>query len=217
MQTSENTSTLPVLYVTEINREQLAAEINRSLNNINDDAAWIQSQMLELLAPMQDMFKKDIIHDPALNAVFCISIQGTVRAKLAEWVETFTPIKLKYDRDSRGVRTGKVLGLTIPKKNPKPWNLEQAAQTPFIDYTRTSIKGLAKPKLSAALDNVVKVVARMYDTSDDLSIDQIKEIVQAKLVDGLAANVLEHKMKESHVEWVIRYHTEREEAKRHAN
>ncbi|MEA3639955.1 MAG: hypothetical protein VBE63_08425 [Lamprobacter sp.] len=175
----------------------------------------IQLIMLDLLRPLENAGKKEIINDAALNRVFVCDTVGPVRAKLLAWMEEFTPIKGKYERDTNGKRTGKILGLTIPKKNAREWNLAGAKVNPFMEFSAQSVRGLADPRVDRGIDALVREIARTIDVDETYTLKQAQEYLERELMDRLMERVDHARKSDKHEKWVERYQLEKQDAKRH--
>jgi hypothetical protein len=198
----------------EFTRIELAQAIVGAFNATDKVFERIQQVMLDLLAPMPEMDKKSIVTDPALNQIFVCETSGPVRAKLIEWMSEFTPIKCKYERTEDGLKTGKITGLTIPKKNAKEWNLAGAKVNPFMEFRASSVKALSDPRVDRGIDALIREIARTVDIDASYTLTEAREYLQKELMDKLAEKVIAARESEKHEKWVQRFQLERDEAKR---
>lgn len=198
----------------EFTRLELAQAIVGAFNATDRVFDRIQQVMLDLLTPMPDMDKKSIINDPALNQIFVCETSGPVRAKLIEWMAEYTPIKCKFERTDDGRKTGKITGLTIPKKNAKEWNLAGAKANPFMEFSASSVKALSDPRVDRGIDALVREIARTVDIDETYTLAEAQAYLQEHLMAKLAEKVLAARESEKHEKWVARFQLERDEAKR---
>lgn len=210
----QTTNTLSLAtYNTIESRDDISHRVVAGLDAIDRATSIIQSDMLSLLSPMRDWSKKEICEDSALTRVFTMETTGTVRAKLIEWMEFYTPIKVKHVRTPEGKKTGKVAGIKLGKGE---WNLAGAKVNPFTEFAASALKGLSDPKIERGIDAVVREVARKLDTDSTFNIRNARELLEAELMNKLAERIIAVRDTEKHQAFVTRYHSERLEAARAA-
>jgi len=194
-------------------RARIAHVVNAGFEQADDNFNTIQILVQKLLEQMQEWNGKEIKDDPALTSIFQGTSSGVARARLRVWMEDFTPLRVRFERDANGKNTGKVLGIKLNTKNPD-WKLPEAKANFFMDYSKeTANKAKATPSIDKALDALFRQAARAID-GDGLSVEDARAQILQAVQDGFAARLLKAMGSESHQKWVETYQAQKQEAER---
>ena len=191
-------------------RKKLARAVTTALANRSGKALAIQTAMVGLIEPMVAWGAKEIKEDLALNSIFKLEIRGDDVSRLAQWVEEFTPVKVKFDKDT-GRFTGfgwnqrKIdLARKDPIANPPAWDLAGARESLWTEFTPVNRKLKAKPDIKRGMDAAVREIARAIDLGL-VDWGTVKTAIAARMVDGIAEETTKMMDTESHKDWIAAY------------
>lgn len=200
--------------INTLNHEQLGDFIVKRIRGMAANGDDIQSAMLRILDSLREAGAREVCEDVQLLKVFQSDTSGRIRSQLGYWVETYTPIRIKWERTKEGQKTGRVDGLKLARKGGE-WNLSGAKVNPWYEVDAPyAEKALSKPDVERGIKAVIREVARLIDVDSTVTLADIKAMVAKEIVDNFAARVLEEQANEKHQEWVKRFEKERAEAER---
>jgi hypothetical protein len=198
--------------VTTLDRSGLAGYVIKRFKVMQSNGNDIQQAMLCLLDPMRDWSAVEIVKDDALLSVFQSETSGKMRTQLTHWVETYTPIRVKWEYTKEGLKTGRVTGLKMAKKGGE-WNLSGAKVNPWYEVDApVAMKAAAAPDLERGIKALIRQAARLFDADSTVTMDEIKRMIAKEVVDNLSTRILDERATEKHNEWLDRFTKERAEA-----
>ena len=161
--------------------------------------------MLAIVARISQAPKPaQIVHDKDLPYIFSAHVKGDDLSRLAQWLAGFTPIRIRFDKDTgrfrdvavsdSWIRQRKALGLGI-------WDLTGLRLENWLSYKPEIRKAPSDPALVRGMNALAREAARTIDTGG-FGLEKVKADILKMFEDGFDAMVWTARNTDKHKDYI---------------
>ena len=206
----------------EVKAEEVKAEEVKAIPQVTDSAialvaalqsrqgyaGVIQDNMLAIVTRISQAPKPaQIVHDRDLPFIFSSHVKGDDLSRLAQWLAGFTPIRVRFDKDTgrfkdvsvsdTWIKTRKNLGMGI-------WDLTGLSLEDWLSYKPEIRKAPSDPAIVRGLQALARETARTIDTKGT-GLDKLRADILKAFEEEFNNMVWEARKGEKHKEYVKRW------------
>ena len=171
-------------------------------------AGIIQDNMLAIVTRISQAPKPaQIVHDRDLPYIFSSHVKGDDLSRLAQWLAGFTPIRVRFDKDTgrfkdvsvsdTWIKTRKNLGMDI-------WDLTGLSLENWLSYKPEIRKAPSDPAIMRGLQALARETARIVDTKGT-GLDKVRADILKAFEEDFNSMVWEARKGEKHKDYVNRW------------
>ena len=171
-------------------------------------AGIIQDNMVAIVTRISQAPKTaQIVHDKDLPFIFSSHVKGDDLSRLAQWLAGFTPIRIRFDKDTgrfkdvsvsdTWIKQRKALGLGI-------WDLTGLSLENWLSYKPEIRKAPSDPAIMRGLQALARETARTIDTKGT-GLDKLRADILKTFEEEFNNMVWEARKGEKHKEYVKRW------------
>jgi len=179
-----------------------------ALQSRQDYAGTIQDNMVAIVTRISQAPKTaQIVHDRDLPYIFSSHVKGDDLSRLAQWLAGFTPIRIRFDKDTgrfkdvsvsdTWIKTRKNLGMGI-------WDLTGLSLANWLSYKPEIRKAPSDPAIMRGLQALARETARIVDTKGT-GLDKIIADILKSFDEDFNSMVWEARKGEKHKDYVKRW------------
>lgn len=205
---STSAAVLSVLFTSPAHRVCMA------LDQMADRAEAVQSAMVALIEGLP-VNKKLVQDDAGLAMVFGHSFKGVDRSKLVTWVQTYTPIRIRFHENGgfKDIKWSEQHIKECKESGRDVFDLANMKSHPWYEGAPTPSKPAAEGSFEKIMKSLERMVARAaYD--EGVSVEQACEKLAGLVRAQLAEKATAYMVSEKHVEWVERRADDKKKAAR---
>ena len=147
------------------------------IGSIGNHAEAIHAGMVAILDDMVGLDKRSVVKHDGLTQVFGAEFKGADRQRLVTWVETYTPIRVKFKDNGQFEKLGWSASYVKARKEAgeEVWQINEAAASKWYEAEKTRTTRVKGGNLSKAILDLGKQLVRSeFDrTGVDPTLDQI--------------------------------------------